>query len=123
MIDLVRRLKTTLSIVRRYVEWYEPKDYSEAHDRDLLLSDIESLTGAKSETPSGAYLMRRSGGGKAHHWTGSDTACRMASTGGLAMREYVVADHPEGRPICQMCAHVRQSTSVKEDPLRSMPHY
>lgn len=41
------KLKSTLSITRRYVEWYEPKDVSEAHDRDLLLQDIDLLIGRR----------------------------------------------------------------------------
>jgi hypothetical protein len=49
------------------------------------------------------YLVRKKGGGKTHLWDGSDTKCRMASTGGLLMRKYVVSDVSCGRPICHMC--------------------
>lgn len=49
------------------------------------------------------YLIRKKGGGKAHYWEGSDTRCRMASTGGLSRRKYVVTDNPNGRRICHMC--------------------
>lgn len=49
------------------------------------------------------YLIRKKPGGKAHFWEGTDTRCRMASTGGLSMRKYVVTEHPNGRPICHMC--------------------
>lgn len=52
------------------------------------------------------YLVRKSGSGRAHHWTGTDTVCRMASTGGLSMKRYLVVDATGTRPICQMCASV-----------------
>lgn len=45
--SMTDKLKSTLSITRRYVEWYEPKDVSEAHDRDLLLQDIDLLIGRR----------------------------------------------------------------------------
>jgi len=53
------------------------------------------------------FLIRRKGTKKlAHHWTGSDTVCRMYSTGGLArgLSHYVICDEPKGHPICTMCA-------------------
>ena len=40
---------------------------------------------------------------RAHIWIGRDTACRMASTGGLSMRKYMVADSPDERSVCYMC--------------------
>ncbi len=49
------------------------------------------------------YLVRRKRGGKAHLWISGDTKCRMASTGGLSLRKYVVLDHADGRLICHMC--------------------
>lgn len=49
------------------------------------------------------YLVRKKRGGKAHYWEGTDTKCRMASTGGLSMRKYLVTDHPGDRLICHMC--------------------
>lgn len=49
------------------------------------------------------YLVRKRRGGKAHYWDGADTKCRMASSGGLSMRKYVVTDHTGGRLICHMC--------------------
>jgi hypothetical protein len=49
------------------------------------------------------YLVRKSGGGRAHRWNGVDTHCRMASTGGLKMSKYVVAASQGSRQICQMC--------------------
>ena len=39
----------------------------------------------------------------AHIWTGSDTACRMYSTGGMVKRKQEVVSQPLGKPICQMC--------------------
>lgn len=69
------------------------------------------------------YLVRKSGNGPAHYWNGQDTACRMASTGGLTPRKYVVRDSSNGRPICQMCQSVsrradkQKSTSIDGVPI------
>lgn len=38
-----------------------------------------------------------------HLWDGSDTFCRMHSTGGLASRHYTVSPTSEGRHICSLC--------------------
>jgi hypothetical protein len=40
----------------------------------------------------------------AHIWTGRDTLCRMASTGGLNRKRYEVSDDPGERFICQICS-------------------
>lgn len=40
----------------------------------------------------------------AHHWTGQDTICRLASTGGLNTDNYRLIDKlSPGHPICKMC--------------------
>ncbi len=50
------------------------------------------------------YLIRARGGKKAAHiWDGQDTACHMATTGGLNPLKYEVFDSTCGFPICQMC--------------------
>lgn len=50
------------------------------------------------------YLIRKRGEKvKAHYWDGMDTACRMASTGGLKMDGFAVTDSPMGKQICHMC--------------------
>ncbi len=56
---------------------------------------------------------------KAHLWNGSDTACRMASTGGLRMSEYAVVEDKEGRQICSICEQMAaaQVRSSGEGPL------
>ncbi len=62
------------------------------------------------------YLIRNKPKAKmrAHIWTGTDTACRMWSTGGLISRKgYSVHSTAEGRDICQMC---KAATDV--EPLR-----
>jgi hypothetical protein len=41
---------------------------------------------------------------RAHIWTGSDTVCRLWSTGGLTQSDYSVHDDSMGRKICQKCA-------------------
>ena len=39
----------------------------------------------------------------AHLWTGDDTACRMASTGGLKLERYFFCEFIDDFPICEMC--------------------
>jgi hypothetical protein len=43
---------------------------------------------------------------RAHIWTGSDTGCRMWSTGGLKQSKpgWQVGDSKGERDICQMCS-------------------
>lgn len=41
----------------------------------------------------------------AHLWTGSDTVCRMYSTGGITRPSaFRVAETTEGRRICRLCS-------------------
>jgi hypothetical protein len=50
------------------------------------------------------YLIRQRGEKvRAHYWDGTDTACRMASTGGLRMDRFLVTDSPLGKAVCHMC--------------------
>lgn len=46
---------------------------------------------------------------RAHYWTGNDTACRMASTGGLNLSQYTVSDTCGGRKICELCQRSDQA--------------
>ena len=39
----------------------------------------------------------------AHIWTGTDTACKMLSTGGIRLGIKKPHSSPEGRKICAMC--------------------
>lgn len=49
------------------------------------------------------YLIRNCGR-IAHIWTGSDTACRQYSTGGIKNpHHYTVTDTADGRQICKNC--------------------
>lgn len=51
-----------------------------------------------------AYLVPKEGTKKAAHiWDGRDTACRMASTGGLSASGYTVTDSPGPRRVCALC--------------------
>jgi len=43
---------------------------------------------------------------RAHIWLGLDTACKMASTGGLKLSRYKVTDLTYGYEICKMCQTV-----------------
>lgn len=55
------------------------------------------------------YLIRDKGNVKAAHiWNGSDTLCRMWSTGGMN-KSYGIYKTPEGHEICQMCKNVMGS--------------
>lgn len=50
------------------------------------------------------YLVGKNQKSVAHVWKGEDTACRMASTGGLKMSLYLVSEESGGRRICSMCS-------------------
>jgi hypothetical protein len=50
-----------------------------------------------------ARLIRKHKPRVAHIWLGSDTACRMASTGGLNRRKYEIVSAAPRLPICTMC--------------------
>ena len=65
---------------------------------------IEAGATIKKPEPKGPqYLIRRRKSRTAHVWTGKDTACRMASTGGLDMKNYEVTTSTGGLKICPMC--------------------
>jgi hypothetical protein len=52
------------------------------------------------------YLIRTNGQKvSAHYWVGSDTACRMWSTGGIGRgrNKFALHDEPGNHPICSMC--------------------
>ena len=54
----------------------------------------------------------------AHLWDGNDTLCRMASTGGLRIKNYHVTTDRGNRRICQLCAKRadRIDANIPESP-------
>ena len=42
----------------------------------------------------------------AHMWTGTDTVCKMFSTGGMKQKRQVVSEETKGKPLCHMCETV-----------------
>lgn len=79
--------------------------------RDFTQSELLQLK-AWLEAAGRTYLVRRRKAKVAHAWVGEDTACTMASTGGLDEGRYerVLKTH---LPLCHMCA-----TAVYRDWLR-----
>lgn len=60
------------------------------------------------------YLIRNVGSkNSAHVWLGTDTACRMWSTGGMKQSRFSVTECNKGRDICQMCTNALKHPSVK----------
>src|SRR5262249_39926358 len=60
--------------------------------------------------PAGTYLVRKSGGSRAHLWTGSDTCCRMYSTNGFVRDKYEFVDELGAHQrVCSLCANARGS--------------
>jgi len=50
------------------------------------------------------WLIRKTGSKvKAHIWNGRDTACRMASTGGLKLDRFEVRQDRGTHEVCHMC--------------------
>lgn len=72
-------------------------------DAESLEIVVEWLQAAQNTR----YLIRRgSKKAAAHIWNGSDTSCRMASTGDLGRAvntKYSVTTTPRGHEICTMC--------------------
>lgn len=62
------------------------------------------------------YLIRlKKGKARAHLWNGTDTVCRMWSTGGLkARKQFLVCDTSENRKICHMCQTVAKKIVPSE---------
>lgn len=55
------------------------------------------------------WLVRKNGKKvKAHIWTGSDTACRMWSTGGLKQPRFEVVGERGDHEICHMCLEAQK---------------
>lgn len=52
------------------------------------------------------YLLAKKISKPAHIWTGSDTACRLFSTGGLGKKNYHVGTSAGMRSMCKMCDDV-----------------
>lgn len=54
------------------------------------------------------YLIRDQGTkNSAHFWIGTDTACKMWTTGGMNQRrKWSVHSDPGTHPICQMCLNI-----------------
>ena len=64
------------------------------------------------------WLIRKTGEKtKAHIWTGEDTACRMASTGGLKMHKYELRQDRGNHAICSMCNSAEPSSGKFWDAL------
>lgn len=59
------------------------------------------------------YLVRIRKATVAHYWMGTDTACSMASTGGLDVGRYTILKDTS-LPVCQMCL----STAIAESVAR-----
>jgi hypothetical protein len=61
------------------------------------------------------WFIRRKGKKQAAHiWDGTDTLCRMASTGGLKLSRFAVTDDKGEHDICHMCAVMQKKQSDVE---------
>jgi hypothetical protein len=64
------------------------------------------------------WLIRKKGAKVAAHiWTGTDTACRMYSTGGLRKNRYVVVNDKGNHEICYMCNIVWNKMQLRMKPV------
>lgn len=59
------------------------------------------------------YIIK--GNRPAHIWTGSDTLCRMASTGGLSLKSYRPLEELDGQQVCQLCESKQQHLLIQEE--------
>lgn len=71
----------------------------------------------------GSYLVSKKQGNKAHLWMGSDTACRLFSTGGMGQNNYSVAEYTSS-DICKTCIKMKSSRKINERkiaPIKKQP--
>jgi hypothetical protein len=69
---------------------------------------IQEYEVAVQELPRVAgYLVKRSLKGAVHLWDGDDTACRLASTGGLCVLKYAWYLRSPGGSTCENCLRNR----------------
>jgi len=54
------------------------------------------------------YLEKKKSKSVSHIWTGTDSVCRMYSTGGLLKEKYHVVDKPKNK-VCFMCLNISSS--------------
>jgi hypothetical protein len=94
----------------------------------MLLSDcthssaafgpISAMTDKINTTITAGFLIRKLGSKcKAHIWTGTDTACRMYSTGGLRPKKFAIYTSPNGHAVCHMCS-VNSGRFAPASPVR-----
>ena len=74
-------------------------------DQKMFLIRTKNLDGNKSPKKTGA----------AHLWDGSDTLCRMFSTGGINAVKYELSGDAKGRPICTMCRNKKKKNTQNND--------
>ena len=58
-----------------------------------------------SEQATGVYLAKKNSK-VVHFWTGTDTVCRMYSTGGIKSQDFDIVTTTLGRNICTQCGNV-----------------
>lgn len=63
---------------------------------------------------AGSYLVRTNNAAVAHLWNGTDTECRMASSGGLNLRKFKLASEANV-PTCTNCVAVSISRQSKAE--------
>ncbi len=57
------------------------------------------------------YLIRNTKKSKVYHlWNGSDTVCKLWSTGGMNQSRYIQSDDNCGLALCQMCNNNNRKT-------------
>ena len=71
---------------------------------------------------NGLYLAKKKSK-VVHLWTGSDTVCRMHSTGGMSKHRKHILTSTNGKSICVMCSQSFQKrrADAKIAPVKNMP--
>lgn len=67
------------------------------------------------------YLIRKKKPKCYHVFVGSDTLCRLYSTGGLSKKKYVLSSTPGDLPVCQLCGAVMKLTEGDDGSIESAP--
>lgn len=97
---------------RAHKKWYIPEGVDQAPFKRWMR--VKKPTPQKQGLGTiGGFLIGKKKG-CAHLWDGSDTVCRMYSTGGMSRKKKKVSASAYGRPICLLCL---SKNKTRKDPV------
>lgn len=97
---------------RAHKKWYIPVGVDKSPFKRWMRVSKPAVKKQQLGTIGGFLIGKKKGA--AHLWDGSDTACRMYSTGGMSRKKKTVSQSAYGRPICSMCLAANKN---RKDPI------